>query len=147
MRFVLGFVMAFGAAAAAMACGGGESVPETEVAVVFREWEIGVEPAVVRAGDVRFGVSNEGAVGHNLVVVKSDLPPGELPVSEAGAVDTSKLNVSGGAGPFAPGTSVPGGEGFGTGLSAGKYVLLCDVVAGGESHYRNGMFVGFLVEP
>ena len=128
------------------ACGGGDSSTETDVAVSFSEWEIVVEPSVVGAGEVRFELSNAGELAHNLVIVKSDLPAGELPVSD-GVVDTSKLNVVGGAGPIAPGPARDDDEGYAVSVSAGKYVLFCDVVVSGESHYRNGMFVSLLVEP
>ena len=128
-----------------VACGGGgDGVVESRLAVRFSEWEIGVVAAEVRAGEVTFGLSNEGSLAHNLVIVKSDLPAGELPVVD-GRVEVSKLNVVGGAGPIAPGT--PDEEVYEISLSAGKYVLFCDVVSGGESHYRNGMYVALLVEP
>ena len=136
----MGMAAALGLAAA---CGGGGD--ETRLDVRFSEWEIGVSEAIVGAGEVRLELRNEGTVSHNLVIVKSDLPPGELPVSD-GSVDVSRLNVEGGAGPVAPGTSMEGEAAFGTSLTAGKYVLFCDVVSGGESHYENGMYAPLLVE-
>jgi hypothetical protein len=139
-------MLTFLALAAAACGGGGDSTPETHVTVSLSEWEIAIEPASARAGDVTFKFENEGELAHNLVIVKSDLPPGELPTTD-GVVDKSKLNVDGGAGPIAPGPPPPDDEGYTVALSPGKYVLFCDVVAAGESHYRNGMYVSMLVEP
>ena len=129
-----------------VACGGGDSTTQTDIALTFSEWEISLDPVQVQAGDMTFELNNNGEVPHNLVVVKSDLPPGELPRIDD-AVDKSKLNVEGSVGPVAPSTSLQGADGFGLALSAGKYVLFCDVVANGESHYRNGMYASLLVEP
>jgi plastocyanin len=136
----------FGLTVAAAACGGGDSPSRTDVALTFSEWEIALDSGTVRAGDVTFEFANEGELAHNLVIVKSDLPPAELPLTDS-AVDKSKLNVEGGAGPIAPGPPPTGAEGYTVALSAGKYVLFCDIVAAGESHYRNGMYVSLLVEP
>ncbi len=87
---------------------------------------------------------------HDFVIVKSDLPPGELPLTN-GAVDISKLNLEGSAGPIAPGPAPADDEGYTVNLSPGKYVLFCDIVIGeganAVSHYRNGMYTSFLVEP
>jgi hypothetical protein len=126
------------------ACGGGSAT--TTVAVRLTEWEMAVSPGAIRAGDTRFDVTNDGDLAHNLVLVKSDLPTAELPVL-AGRVDVTKLHVAGSAGPFAPGTAVEGADAYEVNLSPGKYVLFCDVLAQGESHYQNGMFAGLLVEP
>ena len=145
MRFLGGMITLLGLTLAVLACGGGDS-PQSDVGVTFSEWEIGLDPGNVRAGDLTFRFSNEGELAHNFVIVKSDLPPAELPLTED-SVDKSKLNVEGGSGPIAPGPPPPDDEGYTVALSAGKYVLFCDVQATGVSHYRNGMYVSLLVEP
>jgi hypothetical protein len=140
-------LMILGLTLALLACGGGDDSPsQSDVSVAFSEWEIGLDPGNTRASELTFKFSNDGEVAHNFVIVKSDLPPAELPLTED-AVDKSKLNVEGGAGPIAPGPPPPNDQGYTVALSAGKYVLFCDVVAAGVSHYRNGMYVSLLVEP
>lgn len=141
-----------GFVAAVAACGGGDGddTPSSRVTLTFDEWSIAAEPADVTAGEITFALVNDGDAAHNLVIVKSDLPPGELPVSDE-AVDKSRLNVEGGAGPIAPGPAPTDDPGYTVSLSPGKYVLFCDVVirdgANVESHYRNGMYASFFVEP
>jgi hypothetical protein len=136
---------ALAAAALAAACGGGGGVTST-LEVGFSEWAIEVAPAEQRAGDLRFELRNQGALAHNLVIVKSDLPAAELPVA-GGRVDVSRLNLAGGAGPIAPGTAMTGDAAYAASLTPGKYVLFCDIVAAGESHYENGMHASLLLEP
>lgn len=133
------------AASAAAACGGGGGV--RRASVTLREWSVQPSPAETRAGRVRFEVENAGTRPHEMLVVKSDLPPDLLPVSE-GRVAESMVNVAGEA------------EAFGAGekrvleldLSPGKYLLLCNLVelppgAPAVSHYQNGMVAAFLVTP
>jgi plastocyanin len=147
LRVASWWLRVFGALAgvvwvAGVACGGGDGASSVEVR--FSEWEVAVAPSEAAAGRVTLAVENAGSLAHNLVVVKSDLPAGELPVVD-GRVEVSRLNVVGGGGPVAPGTTADAA--FEGELSAGKYVLFCDVVSGGESHYANGMSGGLLVEP
>ena len=56
----------------------GEAVP---AAVTMTEWAIEPEVESAPAGEITFTVANEGAVVHEFVVIRTDLPPGELPVS------------------------------------------------------------------
>jgi hypothetical protein len=146
-----GIALGIGLALVAAACGGGgDSTPRSRVQATFSEWEIVVEPATVQAGEVTFDLNNTGEVAHNLIIVKSDLPPAELPVTD-GAVDTARLNLVGNAGPIERGPATEDAEGYTVTLSPGKYVLFCDIVSRVgvevESHYRNGMYTSFLVQP
>ena len=150
MRLLMAAVTVVVLALGSISCSGSDSPTKSTVNVTLSEWEIAAEPGTVKAGDVTFEVRNSGEMAHDFVIVKSDLPPGELPTSDE-AVDMSRLNLEGSAGPFAPGTATTGENGYTVNLSPGKYVLLCDIVTreGGdvESHYRNGMYTSFLVEP
>ena len=121
-------------------CGGEAAV--RELTVSLREWEVTPGVEELAAGKVALSVKNEGRQDHELIVVKSDLPPGELAVV-GGKVDESRLKVVGRVAPLAAGST-------GTlelKLSGGKYLLLCNLVEGGESHYAAGMHAGLFVAP
>ena len=108
--------------------------------------EFTIRPNVTRArpGTVIFKVQNAGELAHQFVVIRSDLPTAELPRKPLDAgVDETKLEVVGKIDSIAPGSnaevSVP--------VDAGKYVLICNLFAGGESHYLEGMYTAFEVTP
>ena len=119
-----------------------------EVRIALNEWA--VTPAVdeVSSGQLRFVVVNNGTRAHELIVVKSDLLPGELP-SVDGRLDASRVNVEQTAATsrVEPGATVA----LEFALSDGKYVLLCNLIepagASGRalSHYENGMYASFFV--
>jgi uncharacterized cupredoxin-like copper-binding protein len=128
-----------------LACGGGGSDDVTPVAVTLEEWEISTDPIEVSPGDVKFSVTNSGTKQHQFVIVKSDLPPGQLPTTDV-SVDETKVNISGSIESLAPGES---GE-LELELFPGKYVFICnlvDQIPGGpaDPHYLNGMAASFLV--
>ena len=160
-RSVLLGVASAAIAGAFVACGGnsttasakpaqGNPTPENtaaRVTVTMKEWSIDPVPVTVKAGEVRFFVSNRGQAQHELVVVKSDKDPAKLPV-------------------YGPGDTLPEGHGVGDVnedevtsegeieeidiggskdatfvLGSGKYVLICNL----PSHYSQGMRVSFTV--
>jgi hypothetical protein len=127
------------------ACGGGGK-STAEVAVTLKEWGVGAQPSEVKPGKVEFTVTNSGTFLHQFLVVKSDLPPGQLPTLADNRVDETKLNISGSLDTLQPGSSYK----LELELFSGKYVLICNLVnqnATGPSdpHYLNGMSAGFLV--
>lgn len=135
---------------AVTACSGnGDKPPETDLDVTLTEWEIAVDPSTMIAGTAILRITHAGAIPHNLVVVKSDLPPAELPTVD-GELDTPKLHVIASSGPLRP-REDPQVTEWRLDLTPGKYVLVCDVVTQTgseiESHYKNGMFAPLLVEP
>jgi uncharacterized cupredoxin-like copper-binding protein len=108
--------------------------------------EFTIRPNVTRArpGTVIFKVQNAGELAHQFVVIRSDLPTAELPRKPLDAgVDETKIEIVGKIDSIAPGSnaevSVP--------VDAGKYVLICNLFAGGESHYLEGMYTAFEVTP
>jgi uncharacterized cupredoxin-like copper-binding protein len=117
----------------------------TQVDVTLAEWQVAPAEATAAAGEIYFLASNEGEDPHELVVVKSDLEPGDLPV-EDGAVVEDELDFRGEIEGFASGTQASGVFD----LEAGRYVLFCTLVEeeGGEleSHYELGMHTEFTVE-
>ena len=88
---------------------------------------------------------NQGTRPHELVVIKSDLPPDGLPLVD-GKVNEDKVNISGEIEPLAAGATREATFE----LSPGKYLLICNIVelvpgATPQSHYQNGMLAAFLV--
>jgi uncharacterized cupredoxin-like copper-binding protein len=125
-------------------CGGGSGT--REIAVVLDEWSITPAVESLKGGRVRFAVKNDGERTHEIVLVKSDLPPHELPLLE-GRVDASKINLE-----RMPSLRLDGGASgrIGAALSPGKYVLLCNIVESAPvpaSHYENGMYAALFIEP
>jgi uncharacterized cupredoxin-like copper-binding protein len=92
------------------------------------------------AGAVTYNVSNASTTDvHEFVVARTDVAADQLPVGDDGTVDESALTVideiedmeTGGSGTLA------------TNLTAGHYVLLCNV----PTHYQQGMSADFTVNP
>ena len=100
------------------------------VEVKLNEWSVQSDAETVAPGTVEFEVTNLGDVLHEFVVVKSDRPVEDLPVT-GGYVQLDGLDVLAREGPF------EGGEGreVSTTLSLGNYVLFCNQ----PGHYQGGM--------
>ncbi len=130
----------------AMVLAGCSAATGGSVKVTLTEWAVVTDKASVPAGKVSFVVTNSGTqFKHEFVVIKSDLAPADLPavdgkVDEKGAGinfigEVKELEIGG-----------TGTESFD--LTAGKYVLICNIVetgSGHESHYTQGMRVAFTV--
>ena len=116
-----------------------------QVDVILGEWSVIPNPRTVPAGQVYFLVENSGQLHpHELVIVKTDLAPNELPVVDR-QVDESKVEVIGEIEEFAKGTSASGLFD----LEPGNYLLICntlETVGAMESHYEQGMSVAFTVQ-
>ena len=148
MRKTLYLVVATAFAALAMlavACGGDDEASQVEVSLA--EWSVAPIPADVNVGEVTFVVTNNGSEPHQMVVVKSDLPPDGLPVAD-GKVLEDQIDLIDEIEPFAVGET----QRLTLNLSAGNYLLICNIVAllpdePPESHYEAGMTVSFVVNP
>jgi uncharacterized cupredoxin-like copper-binding protein len=132
-------------AVALAACSGSTSTSSNststggkQVNVAIKEWSVSASPASVAAGSVTFSAKNNGTMNHELVVFKTDLAEGALPLSGT-AVDemASSVTKKGEIAEFAAGTT-------GTvtlNLEQGKYVLICNV----PGHYQQGIHMAFTV--
>jgi uncharacterized cupredoxin-like copper-binding protein len=118
----------------AVSCGGEGATVNVEL----KEFSISPDETTASAGDVKFVAENTGTQAHELVVLKTDLAPDALPVTE-GAVDESARGVEaiGEIEEFAPGTT----EEATFSLEAGNHVLICNV----PGHYESGMHAAFEV--
>jgi uncharacterized cupredoxin-like copper-binding protein len=117
------------------------------VDITLQEYAIIPGAASTPAGSVTFNVTNKGPDEvHEFVVIQTDLAPDALPTGKDGSVDEEGEGV------------VPQGEvedvavgdtpTLTLDLTAGSYVFICNIVDTdtGESHYQQGMRVGFTVE-
>ena len=116
----------------------------TEVGVILQEWAVIPETTTLAAGSITFNVENIGpADPHELVIVRTDIPGGELPTREDGGFDEEGegVEVIGEIEEFAPGTT----QSATFDLAPGHYVFLCNLVEEEEgeleAHYRMGMWV------
>lgn len=110
----------------------------TFVGVTLKEMLVGLDTAIVPAGPVVFSVTNDGAVTHELVVLKTDVAPDAIPARQT---DSSKATEPGNSGEV-EGIEASHFSGGTFDLSAGKYVLICNR----PGHYAAGMRIGLLVQ-
>ncbi len=146
-RLKLG-VMALGIAAvsflaiAAFACGDGQKADHEDVAttlmVGLQEWGVVAHESEVRAGDVAFVVVNHGAILHELVILKTDVPADKLEVSANGKVEEDNYGEVGEIEDVAPGES----KSATFNLEPGKYVFICNIAG----HYPAGMHATLIVK-
>ena len=115
----------------------------TPVGMALTEFIVKPDQTVARPGTVIFNVRNEGTVTHQFVVIRTDVKKQELPRASSGGADESQLNVVAKIDAIPPGQSgsvtIP--------AEAAKYVLICNLVVNGTSHYLSGMYNDFTVTP
>lgn len=108
------------------------------VNTTLREWLITSDIATVHAGEVRFVSANLGTIVHELVIIRTDIPDGLIPL------EGTKFNEE------ATGVSSPGEiSEFGAdlvhdtvvNLEPGQYQLVCNIA----THYQHGMHIPFIV--
>jgi len=101
---------------------------------------IQLETHNVKSGRVTLDVKNAAGnnMEHELVVLRTDLPDGALPVSK-GQVPEHKLKKIGEVEDIAPGKS----KRVSFKLSPGHYVLICNK----PGHYESGMHTALVVAP
>jgi uncharacterized cupredoxin-like copper-binding protein len=101
---------------------------------------VSLSAAAVPAGRVGFEITNDGTIGHELVVFRTDLRADQLPLGADGNVnEESPLlhNVLDTGGDIAPGHS----RTMIVRLAPGHYVVLCNL----PGHYHLGMHVDLTV--
>jgi uncharacterized cupredoxin-like copper-binding protein len=121
------------AAITAVAATAGSSA--ATVGVRLKEFSLTPAPKTVAAGKVTFVVRNVGKINHEMVVVKTNVPAGKLPVNANHRVP--EKGVAGEVGDVHPGET----KRATITLKPGKYVLLCNI----SGHYKAGQYSGFVV--
>jgi uncharacterized cupredoxin-like copper-binding protein len=126
---------------------GEETGASAAVDVTVQEFAVIPAQGSAPAGDVTFNVTNKGPDDvHEFVVFQTDLAPDALPTNEDGSVAEE------GEGIESPGEiediAVGDTQSLTVNLAAGNYVLICNIYDEDEqeSHYQEGMRVGFTVE-
>lgn len=125
-------------AIAATSCGGSGSGQEVtgDVVVTLKDFSLTVTPGTFPAGDITFGVQNDGPSAHEFVILRTDDAPDALPV-ENGLIPEDQIDLVDEAEDIAPGTDTS----LNVNLQPGSYVLVCNLPA----HYEAGMHAGFTV--
>lgn len=114
-----------------------EDMTDVTVNATLSEWKVEIDRDSAPAGQVHFAAKNEGAIPHELVVVKSDLAEDALPVVD-GKVNEDAVDFIGEIEEFPAGESAEAAFS----LESGKYILFCNIPA----HYEQGMHTSFTVE-
>jgi len=124
------------------ACGGGDNESDdatsNNITGTLNEWTVETDATTAKAGEVIFTVTNEGTIGHEFLVVKTDIAPGQIPLDgDHFAEPTDGLEVIDEIGEFAKGTT----ETLTLNLEPGTYQLVCNL----PDHYSAGMHMTFTV--
>ena len=124
-------------ASACAAAGPADTSEVPSLYVDVSDFKLVTDHPTIAAGHVVVGIRNHASMLHELVVIKTDLAPDQLPVdgATAKAKEDGKvgelLNIAGGASRKLVLELIPG-----------KYVLICNVAG----HYQLGMRVGLEVQ-
>lgn len=103
--------------------------------ITLNEFKVVPKPATAKAGKVTFTVRNTGKLEHELVVIKTNLAPGKLPLTSKGrAIERGAV----GEAEVKPGRTAK----LTLTLKAGKYALICNL----PGHYKAGQYAGFVVK-
>jgi uncharacterized cupredoxin-like copper-binding protein len=104
--------------------------------VTMKDFSLEATPATFDAGDITFGIQNDGPSTHEFVVIRTDVAPDALPV-ENGLIPEDQIDLVDEAEDIAPGTNTS----LDVKLEPGSYVLVCNLPA----HYEAGMHAPFTV--
>jgi uncharacterized cupredoxin-like copper-binding protein len=111
---------------------------KTTVNVSLGEFFIKPQSSSAAAGPVEFKLTNGGKLGHEFVVIRTNLAPDKLPTTSDGRADEEKAgSVPGEAEELAPGKT----QSLRLTLNPGRYVFICNL----PGHYTSGQRTGFTV--
>jgi uncharacterized cupredoxin-like copper-binding protein len=140
---IRGLAPVFAAGAIAAGCGGGDgtgsassNVPSDTVGVKATEMKFDLTTDRAPAGKVTFNVENAGAVEHEMVVIRTDTPAGDLPEKNGERDETGAIGALR-AKQLQPGASAS----LTRTMKAGHYALVCAL----PGHYEAGMYSDFTV--
>ena len=115
-----------------------ETVPaDVQLTVTLKDYSVTLSSPTVKAGTVKIGVQNSGAMAHEFDLIKTDLAADKLPID--GASGTARMDglvkqaLNIGVGKVAVVTAD---------LAAGHYVIICNVAG----HYQLGMRADLTVQ-
>ena len=61
--------------------------------VTLAEWSITTDPNTVPKGPIEFTIKNNGQKQHDLVILRTNIPPDQLPTKSDGSVDTGATDI------------------------------------------------------
>lgn len=109
---------------------------DRRLAVSLTEWTVAPSRQSIPAGALTIAATNLGQTAHDLVIVRSDAGPKDLPIVD-GRGDETKMKVIGRFQEFKSGEKE---KLFA--LDSGRYLLICNLPA----HYQQGMVALLVVE-
>lgn len=121
---------------AATSCGGSGSGATGDVIVTMDDFSLEATPGTFDAGDITFGIQNDGPSTHEFVVIRTDVAPDALQV-ENGLIPEDQIDLVDEVEDIAPGTNTS----LTVNIELGSYVLVCNLPA----HYESGMHAAFTV--
>ena len=130
------------AAATVGACGGdandSANATSNDITGSVKEWVVALDATTAKAGDVTFTITNNGTIGHEFLVVKTDIENGKIPLAGDHFEEPSDgLEVIDEIGEFPVGET----NKLTVTLEPGNYQLVCNLPA----HYGAGMHMVFKV--
>lgn len=128
----LAVILVAGVIGALVASPTGASGAKTFVSVRLKDFEVIPSLLSVKHGVITFTVRNDGKLAHELVVLKTKMAPAKLRVKRGRAIPVGRV---GRVSPVRPHAS----RVLTLMLSAGRYVLLCNL----PGHYQAGQRIGF----
>lgn len=111
-----------------------------DVTGAVHEWEVEVDAHNAVAGNVNFTMTNDGTIQHEFLVVKTDIPDGEIPLGTNNRFDEELPGIS--VIDEIPEWAAGETKTLSLTLEPGNYQLLCNI----DGHYKNGMHTTFTVK-
>lgn len=141
-RILKSTIVSVAMVAALGACGSdsndADDATSNDITGSLTEWAVETDATTAKAGEVVFTITNDGTIGHEFLVVKTDIAPGAIPLDgDHFAEPTDGLEVIDEIGEFAKGTT----ESLTVTLDPGNYQLVCNL----PDHYSAGMSMAFTV--
>lgn len=109
-----------------------------DVSGSLREWSVEVDADGAREGTVNFTIKNDGTIGHEFLVVKTDIAVGQIPlVGDRFEEPSDGIEVIDEIGEYPAGET----KTLSLSLDSGNYQLVCNL----PGHYAAGMHTAFEV--
>lgn len=137
-------LIAIGSVLAACSSSGPSAGP---IAATVKEWQISLSSTNLKAGEIKFNITNDGDKEHEFVVRKTDLQSDALPTNDDGTVveDSPELSEAGDPSEVAEIASGSSDRNLTLTLQPGHYVIFCNLHVEDLVHYQKGMHIDFTV--
>ena len=118
------------------------------VSATVKEWQIDLSSTTLKAGSIRFNITNGGDKEHEFVIRKTDLKSDKLPLNADGEVseEATELTAVGDPSELAEIKSGTSSNSLTVTLQPGHYVIFCNLHVDDLLHYQKGMRIDFDVQ-